>query len=77
MPFTVNPDAFIPFSSGPANCVGRPVAILAMRMVLAYLLQHFDMRLADGYDKAQWVEELRDYFAFQKGMLPVFLKPRT
>nr|BAK09371.1 cytochrome P450 [Postia placenta] len=77
MPFTVNPDAFIPFSSGPANCVGRPVAILAMRMVLAYLLQHFNMRLADGYDKAQWVEELRDYFAFQKGTLPVFLKPRT
>ncbi|PCH42796.1 cytochrome P450 [Wolfiporia cocos MD-104 SS10] len=72
----LNTNAYIPFSTGPANCVGRPVALLALRIVLAYLVQRFEMRLADGYDPKRWGDELRDFFAFQKGALPVVLTPR-
>ena len=33
--------AFLPFSLGPRNCVGRPLALLEMRVVLIKLLQRF------------------------------------
>ncbi|KZT66218.1 cytochrome P450 [Daedalea quercina L-15889] len=72
-----NASAFIPFSSGPPNCVGRPVALLSLRMVLAWMMLRFDMRLAEGYDVKQWERDLKDYFAFQKGRLPVVLRPRS
>jgi len=72
----LNLDAFIPFSTGPANCVGRPVALPEMRIVLAFMLQSFEMRLADDYDPARWQDDLRDYFVIQKGSLPVSLTTR-
>ncbi|KAL6304641.1 cytochrome P450 [Sparassis latifolia] len=71
-----NTSAFIPFSTGPMNCVGRPAAILALRMVLVYLVQAFDMRFAEGYRPRQWEEDLGDYFSWQKGSMPVVLTPR-
>ncbi|TFY54545.1 hypothetical protein EVJ58_g8800 [Rhodofomes roseus] len=71
-----NASAFIPFSSGAPNCVGRPVALLSMRMVLAWMVRSFEMSLAEGYDVKQWEKDLKDYFAFQKGELPVVLRPR-
>ncbi|KAJ7167773.1 cytochrome P450 [Mycena filopes] len=74
--FIINEDAYIPFSSGPANCVGKNFALLEMRMVLAYLLQAFEMRLADGYDKEEYEAELEDYFVLHKGRLPVVLTSR-
>ncbi|KAJ7653938.1 cytochrome P450 [Mycena polygramma] len=75
--FTVNGDAFIPFSTGPANCAGKNLAMLEIRMVMAYIMQAFDMRLVDGYDKQRWEAELKDYFVLQKGSLPVILTSRS
>ncbi|KAJ7784202.1 cytochrome P450 [Mycena metata] len=72
----LNEDAYIPFSSGPANCVGKNFAWLEMRMVLAYLLQAFDMRLADGYEKEGYEAELKDFLVLQKGSLPTILTER-
>ncbi|KAJ7034119.1 cytochrome P450 [Mycena alexandri] len=74
--FILNEDAYIPFSLGPANCVGKNFALLEMRMVLAYLLQAFDMRLAEGYDKEEYEAELKDFFVLQKGSLPTILTRR-
>ncbi|KAJ7157762.1 cytochrome P450 [Mycena filopes] len=74
--FTLNEEAYIPFSTGPANCVGKNFALLEMRMVLAYLLQAFEMQLADGYEKEEYEAELKDYFVLQKGRLPVSLTSR-
>ncbi|KAH9922364.1 cytochrome P450 [Fomitopsis serialis] len=71
-----NTSAFVPFSSGPPNCVGRPVALLSMRMILAWMVRSFEMRLVEGYDVKQWERDLRDYFALQKGPLPVVLRSR-
>lgn len=72
----LNMSAFIPFSIGQANCVGKPIAVLEMRLVLAYMIQAFEMRLVDSYRPEQWEEELRDFFVLQKGPLPVSLKAR-
>ncbi|KAJ7266574.1 cytochrome P450 [Mycena rebaudengoi] len=62
--FVLNKDAFIPFSIGPANCVGRNLALLELRMVVAYIVQAFDIRFADAYDQRRWLHELEDTFIY-------------
>ena len=74
--FTTNTSAFIPFSYGPANCAGKLLAIVEMRMVVALLMQRFEIRFADGYDSLQWETELKDYFVMSNGCLPVVMAPR-
>lgn len=74
--FVTNPAAFIPFSMGPANCVGKNLAWLEMRMVVATLVQKFDMRFAKGYEPHKWDEELKEFMAMQVGELPVIIQSR-
>ncbi|KAJ6457611.1 cytochrome P450 [Mycena sanguinolenta] len=75
--FVTNDDAFIPFSSGPANCVGKNLAMLEIRMVVVYIMQAFKLQFSDGYDTYRWEHDLKDYFVMQKGSLPVNLTCRT
>ncbi|KAJ7090898.1 cytochrome P450 [Mycena belliarum] len=75
--FIVNEDAFIPFSVGPANCAGRSLAMLEIRMVVAFVMQTFEMQFADGYDKQCWEADLKDYFVMQKGSLPIIMTSRN
>ncbi|KAJ6526246.1 cytochrome P450 [Mycena vulgaris] len=70
-------DAFIPFSTGPANCLGRNLAMLEMRMVLAHVIRAFELSFEEGYDEGRWEAELKDYFVLQKGRLPVALRGRS
>ncbi|PCH43669.1 cytochrome P450 [Wolfiporia cocos MD-104 SS10] len=72
----LNVNAFMPFSIGPANCVGKPLALLELRIVISYMVQNFDMRFADGYREDQWEDDLRDYFVTQRGSLPIVLTVR-
>ncbi|KAL5520928.1 hypothetical protein ACEPAF_2931 [Sanghuangporus sanghuang] len=74
--FTTNTSAFIPFSTGPANCVGKNLALLEMRMVVAAIVQKFDIRFAADYDPQKWDEELQAFMAMSVGKLPVALNPR-
>lgn len=72
-----NAAAFIPFSYGPANCAGRNLALVEMRMVVALLMQRFEIRFADGFDPSRWEEEMEDFFVLKNGKLPVVLTPRA
>ncbi|KAF7317104.1 hypothetical protein HMN09_00445100 [Mycena chlorophos] len=72
-----NTAAFIPFSVGPSNCVGRNLAYQEMRMVLCMIMSHFEMRFEESFDVHSWEDNLRDYFVVQRGQLPVVLKART
>ncbi len=38
-----NPRSFMPFGSGPRLCPGRSLALLEMKMVLAMVVQHFEV----------------------------------
>lgn len=75
-PFVHNADAFIPFSFGPANCAGKNLAMMEMRMVLCLCMQKLQMRFADGWDPQRWHQNVEDYFVAAVGELPVVVVPR-
>ncbi|KIJ23223.1 hypothetical protein M422DRAFT_276244 [Sphaerobolus stellatus SS14] len=72
----LNYAAFLPFSYGPTNCVGKNLAMFEMRIVVCSLLQKFEFELAPGYNPSEWDDALRDHFIFVKGRLPVVIRTR-
>ncbi|XP_062194158.1 cytokinin hydroxylase-like [Phragmites australis] len=44
--------AFLPFASGPRNCVGQSYALVEAKVVLAMLLAHFHFAISDDYRHA-------------------------
>ncbi|KAH0838343.1 high nitrogen upregulated cytochrome P450 monooxygenase 2 [Lanmaoa asiatica] len=68
--------AFIPFSTGPANCAGKPLAILELRAVVSLIIMHFDMEFDDSFDPKTWMESLKDYFLLESGKLMVKMRVR-
>jgi cytochrome P450 len=74
--FTHDTRAFIPFSFGPSNCVGKALAYQQMRIVVCMLIRAFDMQFAPGYDSSRWEEDLHDFMVIETGKLPVVLKRR-
>jgi len=73
--FVHNTSAFIPFSFGPTNCVGKPLAILELRMATINILQNLDVQFEDGYSKA-WEADWGNQFLLVPGELPVVVSKR-
>ena len=71
-----NTAAFIPFSIGPANCAGKNLAWMEMRMAVSVIISRFDLKLDPSYNPHKWYEDMCDYFVMVKGPLPAFLSPR-
>ncbi|KAH8101537.1 cytochrome P450 [Cristinia sonorae] len=74
--FTHNTDAFHPFSYGPANCVGKNLAMKELKMAITHLLHRVNVRLAEGYDVREWDQGVKDFFTMDVGGLPVVISPR-
>lgn len=74
--FVLNTTAFIPFSIGPANCAGKNLAWMEMRMVIVLILRRLDIRLEDGYDPKRWYSDIKDQFVTMKGVLPTIMTLR-
>lgn len=83
--------AFIPFSKGPRNCVGKGLAYMEISLVMARMIWMFDFRVTDetGWEKerARWGTEafkgyannefhLRDQFTSWKNGPMVSFRPR-
>ncbi|TDL19581.1 high nitrogen upregulated cytochrome P450 monooxygenase 2 [Rickenella mellea] len=77
VPLVTDHSAFIPFSVGPANCVGKNLAQVEMRMIVSLLVQRFEMRLIDEYDPKDWERKLEDRFVLKKSILPIVIKDRS
>jgi cytochrome P450 len=54
--------AFIPFSYGPANCAGKNLAVMEMRMVLCWMLRRFRFSKVPGIHYEAWEGQIRDWF---------------
>ncbi|EKM52047.1 uncharacterized protein PHACADRAFT_177444 [Phanerochaete carnosa HHB-10118-sp] len=77
-PFMQNANAFIPFSFGPSNCVGKNLAQVEMRMVFCHLLQNLEFELEKGWDPAERDHTIEDHVVISmKSPLPVVVRRRT
>ena len=77
---TCNKEAFITFSSGKWNCVGKSyvsgwncvdfrLALMGMRVILTKLIWEYDVSLKEGQDVPDY-----DHKCFMAGQLEVHLK---
>ena len=71
-----NETAFMPFSYGPMNCVGKNLALAEIRMVACTLLRQFEFRLQDGWDPAEYRRGMKDYGIATRPRLPVTIARR-
>ncbi|KAL0564287.1 hypothetical protein V5O48_017762 [Marasmius crinis-equi] len=75
-PRTLKTEAFIPFSIGPMNCIGKSLARLEMTMVITMLMQRFDFEFAKGFNWKEWPDRKIDTFVSFSEPLKVVLKSR-
>lgn len=71
---TKPPAAFNPFSLGPRNCLGRNLAYLEMRLILARLLWHFDFQTEEEHPGG-W-EQQKSWILWEKRPLNIRVKSR-
>ncbi|KAI0711781.1 cytochrome P450 [Cerioporus squamosus] len=74
--FVHNEGAFIAFSHGPMNCVGKGFAMQEIQTVVCALLRTFSFRLEEGWDPRLYEVSFRDYMVSSRPALPVVLEPR-
>ena len=74
--FVHNINACIPFSFGPANYVGKNLALQEMRVVICHVVQLLDIELAHGWDPAEFEAAFFDHFVAETEKLPVYVKGR-
>lgn len=70
-------EAFIPFSYGPANCVGKRLALQELFTLTAVLMQKFDIAFAEGFDYGRWPEGVKDFFVTTRPPLHVVFTARS
>ncbi|EKM54590.1 uncharacterized protein PHACADRAFT_163000 [Phanerochaete carnosa HHB-10118-sp] len=76
--FAHDANAFIPFSFGPENCVGKNLAQMEMRMVCCYLVQNLEFELEKGWDPAGRERAVEDQFVMRvRDPVPVVVRRRT
>ncbi|GME48286.1 putative cytochrome p450 protein [Neofusicoccum parvum] len=69
--------AFAPFSAGVYGCIGRPLALMELRLVVAKLLLAFEVGFAPGESGVELLERSRDHFTFECGELRLCFKERV
>ncbi|ETS73336.1 hypothetical protein PFICI_14941 [Pestalotiopsis fici W106-1] len=65
-------DVHQPFSYGARNCIGKNLAWLELRLILAKTLWHYDAELLP--EKKPWIDQ-RSFLVWEKGPLMVRLHP--
>ncbi|KAI0772161.1 cytochrome P450 [Irpex lacteus] len=72
-----NPNAYVPFSFGPANCVGKNLALQEMRTLICHTMQKLSMRFEEGWNPLEWERNLEDRMVYKTGRLPIVLVRRS
>ncbi|GJJ15316.1 hypothetical protein Clacol_009592 [Clathrus columnatus] len=74
--YNTDKSAFIPFSYGPANCIGRQIALIKLRKTLCVLLKTFNFELSPEFDINKWNEGVMEQFTLGRGDLLVRIQKR-
>jgi cytochrome P450 len=74
--FILDHSAFNPFSYGPANCVGKNLALLELRVVTCFIVQKLEFKAKDGFRMESWEEGVEDFSVAKKPPLPVVVETR-
>ncbi|KAK3986137.1 cytochrome p450 [Cladorrhinum sp. PSN332] len=72
-----DPRVFVPFTIGPYSCIGKPLALMNIRSVIAKLVCNFDIGFAAGEDGSKVETEAVDHFILGLGPLNLSLKQRV
>lgn len=73
----MNRAAYFPFVGGAYSCVGKGLAYIELRVVVAMLFGRFNVRLAEGEDGRRFREETRDTFVASLGEFRVVFSERA
>ncbi|KAF5485433.1 Cytochrome P450 monooxygenase 1 [Colletotrichum aenigma] len=68
-----NREAFQPFHIGSRNCLGRNLAYVEMRLILARLIWNFDVQIDEAC--MDWAEKQQIFILWDKGPLEAHLTP--
>ena len=73
------PKATAPFSIGPYNCIGKPLAMMNVRVTLARIIMRYDLHFAPdrGDPMTRFEEGMSDHFTLQPGPLYLRLERRS
>jgi cytochrome P450 len=71
-----NTAAFFPFSYGPANCAGKNLALLEMRILLCWVIRRFRFSKAPGVSYEDWEGRIQDWFVVHQDPLFISISPR-
>jgi cytochrome P450 len=71
-----NKSAFIPFALGHWACIGKQLAYMEIRTVIARLVMSFDIAFAPGEDGRKLLEESKDAFTMIVAEMYLLLKTR-
>ena len=71
-----NETAFMPFSIGPMNCVGKALAMQEMRTVMCAVLQRIKLRPVEGWKLEDYDRGFKDYFVTVRGELAALVETR-
>ncbi|KAI0761271.1 high nitrogen upregulated cytochrome P450 monooxygenase 2 [Trametes elegans] len=74
--FVHNAAAFLPFSYGPMNCVGKQLAMQEMRTVVCAVVQKFELELRKGWDVREYDAGFKDFFVTTRPAVPMILRAR-
>lgn len=69
--------AFFPFLTGPYGCIGKQLAYMELRTVIAKLLTEFDVKFAPGENGTTLLEKSKDVFTVVLGELDLIFEKRV
>ncbi|KAK4222043.1 Tryprostatin B 6-hydroxylase [Podospora fimiseda] len=72
-----NKSVFIPFNTGPYACVGKRLAMLEIRRLVAEILWRYDIKVADGHIREVWLDGKQDVFTTVSCALPIIFTERN
>lgn len=72
-----NTKGYIPFGAGIYSCVGKPLALLEMRLFITRFLRRLELKPAPDYDLTRYPFEVTSSLTLMKVPLPAVVKRRT